>query len=126
MFDIFKRALNVAFGRARRPSRRNAPALLGLESRTLLSGQGAPKAVVAPAPLQAAAGAHAATPAVKPKKQVAFVVGLYHTYYHRAPNSAELEYALQQLATGVTARPSSDIFLMSLRRLARTSATKHL
>jgi hypothetical protein len=36
------------------------------------------------------------------KKNTAFVIGLYHTYFHRNPDSAELSHALEQLASGLS------------------------
>jgi len=40
--------------------------------------------------------------AVKVNKNAAFVIGLYRTYFHLAPDPAELSYALEQLKRGVS------------------------
>ena len=101
MLRRFKRAFVAAWNGLRRPSRRRAPSLFGLEKRTLLSGRAVEKAVlVSVEPLTTSVESRTAT--AKANKQATFVIGLYHTYFHRAPSPAQLNYALEQLKAGVS------------------------
>ena len=102
MLRLLKKSLLAMFHGLRRPSRRTAPLIVELESRRLLSGQGTDKALVESVrPLAADREIH--TPeAAKTNKQIKFVDGLYEKYLHQAPDSAELSYALELLASGVS------------------------
>ena len=102
MIRVLARVLPVTFHGLHRPSRRTSPLVAQLESRRLLSGQGTDKALVEPVRLLAA-GREINTPeAAKTNKQVKFVDRLYEKYLHQAPNSTELSYALELLASGVS------------------------
>jgi hypothetical protein len=97
-----KRAFLATFKSLRRPSRRSTPTVHGLENRTLLSGQSMDKALIdSVRPLTAGQASRMPKPP-KPNKNVTFVTGLYHTYFRRGPDPAELSYALEQLANGVS------------------------
>lgn len=101
MLRGIKRAFVESWNGLRRPSRREAPDLFGLEKRTLLSGRVAEKAVLLSVdPLKTSAENRMA--AAKASKQVTFVKGLYRAYLHRAPSPAQLNYALEQLNSGVS------------------------
>jgi Domain of unknown function (DUF4214) len=102
VFYRFTKALIAAFARIGRPRRRTAPSLSGLENRRLLSGQSLHPGLSGLAEPAAVVDHDPLARAVKPSKQTVFVDGLYHTYYHRAPDPAELKYALRQLATGTS------------------------
>jgi hypothetical protein len=96
-----KRAFLATWNSLQRPSRRRAPSLFGLEKRILLSGRAAEKAVlVSVEPLTTSVESR--TEAAKANRQTRFVIGLYHTYFHRAPSPAQLNYALEQLSAGVS------------------------
>jgi hypothetical protein len=96
-----KRAFLATWNSLQRPSRRRTPSLFGLEKRTLLSGRAAEKSVlVSVEPLTTSVESR--TEAAKANKQARFVIGLYHTYFHRVPSPAQLNYALEQLSAGVS------------------------
>jgi hypothetical protein len=96
-----KKIVHAAWNSLGRPSRRSAPSLFGLEKRTLLSGQVVDKAILGSA-LPAATNSESLTPAADASKQANFVIGLYHKYFHRVPDPAQLNYALEQLNAGVS------------------------
>lgn len=76
--------------------------MLGLENRSMLSGSGVAGSVVERVQ-PAAGGAETRTPELgKPGKQTAFVTGLYIKYFHREPQPAELSYAVERLAHGLS------------------------
>lgn len=102
MLRLLAKALPVTFHGLHRPSRRTSPLVAQLESRRLLSGQRTDKALVEPVRVLAA-GREINTPeAAKTNKQVKFVDRLCEKYLHQAPNSTELSYALELLASGVS------------------------
>ena len=119
MLRGFKTAILAAWNSLRRPSRRNAPSLFGLEKRTLLSGQVVDKAILGSVqPL--ATSAESRTPAASASKQAAFVIGLYHKYLHRAPDPAQLSYALAQLNAGVSHAALTRYFMNAVSKSTRT------
>jgi hypothetical protein len=123
----FKRAFLATFKSLRRPSRRSTPILHGLENRTLLSGQGMEKALIATVrPLTAGHASRVPKPP-KPNKNVTLVTGLYQTYFRRAPDPAELSYALEQLANGVSKSALSNDFKIVVSKTGnRVSAASYV
>ena len=102
MLHILKKSLLAAFQGLPRPSRRTAPLMVELESRRLLSGQGTGKTLVESVRSSAADPEIHTPEAAKTAKQTKFVDGLYEKYLHRGPEPAELSYALELLASGMS------------------------
>jgi len=102
----FKESLAATFRKLRRPpprlTRRTTPSVLRLEHRVLLSLKGVDTRVFEWNRPEVAGGEIHSPEAAKVNKQVKFVDSLYQTYYHRAPDAAELSNSLQLLASGVS------------------------
>ena len=96
----FRRTFLLAWNRLKRPSRRRAPSLFGLETRALLSGRVVEKAMLEA--VQSVTTSAESRAAARTRKQAALVNGLYHTYFHRPPEPGQMSYALAQLNGGVS------------------------
>ena len=68
----------------------------------MLSGQGVGNAVVESVRPRAHSAESRIPEVAKSLKQIAFVVGLYKKYFHRNPQTAELNYAVERLNTGLS------------------------
>ena len=124
MLRGFAKAVLAAWSRLGRPSRRSEPSLFGLEKRTLLSGQVVEKAALHSAPAHhETTNAESRALAIKVNQQAAYVISLYRTYFHRAPDAAELSYALLQLANGVSKSALSNDFKIVV---SKTGNRRHM
>ena len=113
-----QRAVLAVWTRLRRPSRRSAPTLIGLEKGALLSGRILDNAVVSSAHHPTISENRA--PVSKVNKQIAFVTGLYRTYFHRTPQPAELSYALEQLDSGLSQAALKREFVNATSKSSKT------
>jgi Spherulation-specific family 4/Domain of unknown function (DUF4214) len=106
MLRGFKKCSSATFRKLRRPPARRkcrtTPSFIGLEHRVLLSLKGVDTPVAESIRTEAVGRATHPPEAAKVNKQVKFVDSLYKQYFHRVPDAAELSFALQQMATGVS------------------------
>jgi hypothetical protein len=100
-----KTSLTAAYDNLRRPprrTRRTTPSFLEMEERTLLSLKGLNALVVESIRPVTARGEPHSPESARVSKQAQFVGSLYRKFYHRAPSARELNFALQQLDSGVS------------------------